>query len=183
MANVSSVQQLSTKVKRQEVLSAVAWHSFLIVMLWIGGLATLGWLVWLGYYWGSSGCYTCTQNKPVPVAVVATPSSTQTTETATLTEIEKDLSAIGRILLEQKEITQAFASATASVTTAVVVPSLPKAERRVVSPVTKQAEPVGGACPCPSPANVPKLDQGSAPIPTLSSAERRRNEMWSALRR
>lgn len=185
MANVSSVQNLSTKVTRQEVLSASAWHSFLIVMLWVGGLATLGWFVWFGYYWGSSECYTCTQNKPVAVQTVAAPasappaSSTQA-ETATLSELAKDLSAIAKIVAEQKAVMQSSASKSASAIT-VVVPSLPKAEKR--APVTKQQTQTEPVCPCPPPAKTQALEQGPAPMPTLSFAEHRRNEMWSALRR
>lgn len=178
MADVNSTQKLTATVKRKEVLIASAWNLFKTVMLYLGGVAVLAWLIWLGFYWGGSGCYTCTQNKPT-VATIGTPpppaSSMQTTETATLTEIEKDLSAIEKILLEQRETAQASASAT---TAAVVVPPPPKAERR--APVTKQTEPL---CPCPSQGKT-ILEQGPAvPMPILSSVERRRNEMWSALRR
>ncbi|MDO8496572.1 MAG: hypothetical protein Q7S43_03970 [bacterium] len=181
MAEVNSTQKLDATVERKEVLIDGGWNLFKTVMVFLGGAAVLAWLIWIGYHWGSSGCYTCTQNKP-PVAAVAIPpaSLTQAETTAVIAELAKDLSAITNMMADQKAaVAQTSASATASAATTVVAPPPPKTERRV--PATKQAEP---ACPCP-PGTVkkPAVDQGPSPAPTLSFAERRRNEMWSALQR
>lgn len=170
MANVNSTQQLNASVERKEVLIDNGWNLFKTVMVFLGGAAILAWLIWVGYHWGSSGCYTCAQNKPAVAAVVPPPASSTQAETATLAEIERDLSAIGKILVDQAVAAQAVASSTAT-------PPPPKAEKRIQA--TKQAKP---PCP-PEPTKAPTVDQAPPPAPTLSFAERRRNEMWSALRR
>ena len=70
MAKVEYTQNLrlsgggTAPIDREEVLIDSAWHRFLLVMLGLGGTAVLAWLVWMGYAWGSSGCYTCIQNTP-----------------------------------------------------------------------------------------------------------------------
>lgn len=142
-------------------------------------VAAVGVFLLLGYWLGGAGCYTCTKNKPPVVTVVSPPaSSTQTETAAVIAELAKDLSAITNVLAEQKAMAQSSASATASAAATVAPP--PKTERRV--PRVKQAEP---ACQCPPepPVKAPTMDQNPSPAPILSSAERRRNEMWSALRR
>lgn len=140
-------------------------------------LAAVGGLLLLGYWLGGSGCYTCTQNKPA-ATVVATPlvSTEQTAEiTAAIESAEKTLRDI-----EERRAGETAAEMTAATTTIVAPPS-PKA-RRQVRPTTK-AEPPPCQCP-PEPAKAPTVDQNPPPsTPTLSFAERRRNEMWSALRR
>lgn len=150
----------------------VKLYSFIFACLAaVSGFLLLGY--WLG---GGFGCYTCTQNQPTPVAVVASPPTSRQAETATIAELDKTRWAILGMMAKQA----AMAEASASVATTVVVPPPPppKAERR--ARVTKQAESV---CPCPlSPDKTQTLEQGSAPTPTLSSTERRRNDMWSALR-
>lgn len=40
------------KVRRREKIINMAWYAFLIVMLYIGGSATIGWIVNGGYRWG-----------------------------------------------------------------------------------------------------------------------------------
>ena len=122
----------------------------------------------------------------VPASAAFNPpaSSTQTETAAVIANFAKDVAAITSVLAEQKATAQASASATASastVTTKAVAPPPPRVERRV--PAAKQAEP---ACQCPpEPAKTPAVDKTQSPAqaPALSSAERRRNEMWSALRR
>ncbi len=182
MANVNSTQKLDTTVERKEVLIDSGWNLFKTVMVFLGGAAVLAWLIWIGYHWGSYGCYICTQNKPpVAAATVPPPASLMQAETtAVIAELAKDLSAVTSMLAKQKTaVAQAAASATASASAAATVAPPPKTERRV--PAVKQVEP---ACPCP-PETVkkPAVDQGPSPAPTLSFAEQRRNEMWSAIQR
>ena len=112
-------------------------------------------------------------------AVVPPPASSTQEETATIAELAKDLSAITNMMAEQKAMAQASASATASASAATTTVVAPPPQRRTSA--TKQAEP---ACPCPpETAKKPAVDQAPSLAPTLSFAERRRNEMWSALRR
>ncbi len=168
------VEDQVVTVKRREVLSDRGWNLFKTIMVFLGGAAVLAWLIWLGYHWGSSGCYTCTQNRPV-VAVVSPPASPTQTETAAIAELEKARLAIEKMVadVEQKTVAaQASALATASasaITTTVVAPP-PQPQRRIS--VAKQAEP---ACKCPPQAQVLALTD---PTAGMTPAQRRQYEIW-----
>lgn len=165
MARVNSTQKLTgVTVERQEALIDSGWNLFKTVMVFLGGLAILGWLIWLGYTWGSSGCYTCTQNKPSPVATAThSPSSGGATETATaIAELEKARLALEKAAMaaEEGKATQVNPSSTAA---PAATPPPSRVGRRALAP--------------------PEATASRGSVPPLSSAERRRNEMWSALRR
>ena len=50
---LDAVQKLTgQKLRRREKVVNMAWYAFLLIMLWIGGSATMGWIVNGGYRWG-----------------------------------------------------------------------------------------------------------------------------------
>lgn len=132
------------------------WNRVKLYSFIFACLAAVVGLLFLGYWLGGSGCYTCTQNKPVAAVVTPPASSTQTE--ATMAELAKDLSTIADMLAEEKATTQA-----------VVASSPPPKTEKKQAPVTKQARPPDCRCP-PEPAKAPTVDQNPPPALTPTTA-------------
>ena len=54
--------QHATPGDDDDLIRSSALVRFWKIMAWAGGIAILGWVLYAGYAWGSSGCYTCVKN-------------------------------------------------------------------------------------------------------------------------
>ncbi len=167
--------------EEHEVLQNRGYDRFQNVMVYaVGGPAFLILLGLLTYQCGQKNP-DCRSNCQSAI-ITATPAPTETGTLITIPGLDRLASTLEKIA-EQKAnaLASAGASATASAATTVIAPPPPRTERRV--PAAKQQ--VEPACQCPpEPAvKTPATDPSPSPAPTLSFAEHRRNEMWSALQR